>query len=251
AVVGKLGVESPTASEIWSPYYQITLDYRSNGSISVLVNGIPHQTIESVAQRRRSVPLYFLPYARTRERPRDVLIVGAGTGTDVAIALAEGARHVDAVEIDPRLQELGADLHPDQPYEDPRVTSYIDDGRAFLQQTNRRYDLILFALPDSLTLVSGQSALRLESYLFTLEAMREARAHLNPGGVFSEYNYYREQWLVDRLGGTLQQVYGHPPCLDTTGRTGRLALLTASVDHASVACPTTWSPGSRAVPAPA
>src|SRR5439155_4935693 len=182
---------------------------------------------------------------------KDVLIVGAGTGTDVAIAIAKGAQHVDAVEIDPRLRDLGAQLHPDRPYQDPRVTSIIDDGRAFLQRTTRHYDLILFALPDSLTLVSGQSSLRLESYLFTVEAVREARAHLKPGGVFGEYNYYRDRWLVDRLAGTLRQVYGHAPCLDSTGRVGRLALLTASVDRRSIACPTTWSPGARAVPAPA
>ena len=39
----------------------------------------------------------------------------------------------------------------------------------------RKYDLILFALPDSLTLVAGQSSLRLESYLFTKQAMQAAQ----------------------------------------------------------------------------
>ena len=46
----------------------------------------------------------------------------------------------------------------------------------------RRYDLILFALPDSLTLVAGQSSVRLESYLFTREAIEAAREHLSPRG---------------------------------------------------------------------
>jgi hypothetical protein len=251
ALVLMLGIESALPLESWSPYYRITLGPQASGAISISVNGIPHQTIESVAQRRNSVPLYFLPYSRVRTPPADVLIVGAGTGNDVAIALAQGVQHVDAVEIDPSLHEIGVRLHPDHPYQDPRVSSYIDDGRAFLQQTDHRYDLILFALPDSLTLVAGQSSLRLESYLFTLEAMRQARAHLKPGGVFGEYNYYREQWLIDRLAGTLQSVYGHPPCLDSTGTTGRLALLSASVDAASIDCPTSWDPGSRVVPAAA
>ncbi|MGH7776111.1 MAG: spermidine synthase [Candidatus Dormibacterales bacterium] len=251
ALVLMLGLESFFAGDGWSPYYRVTLKPYPNGSISVLVNGIPHQTIESAASRRRTVPLYFLPYRRTRVPPRSVLIIGAGTGTDVAIALSQGARHVDAVEIDPLLYALGVKLHPDHPYQDPRVTTYINDGRAFLHSTRRRYDLILFALPDSLTLVSGQSSLRLESYLFTVEAMREARAHLNPEGVFGEYNYYREQWLVDRLAGTLAQVYGHRPCLDSTGRVGKLALLSVSTDPAAISCPKTWDPGPRAVPAPA
>jgi hypothetical protein len=246
-----LGIESVSPLESWSPYYRITLAPHPDGAISINVNGIPHQTIESVAQRSVSVPLYLVPYSRLRARPDDVLIVGAGTGTDVAIALAQGARHVDAVEIDPSLHEIGVKRHPNHPYQDPRVTSYVDDGRAFLQQTNHRYDLILFALPDSLTLVAGQSSLRLESYLFTVEAMRQARAHLKPGGVFGEYNYYREQWLIDRLAGTLQSVYGHAPCLDSTGHIGRLGLLSASVDPASIDCPSTWDPGSRVVPAAA
>ena len=251
ALVVMLGLETALSGDQWSPYYRVSLSRYPNGSVSVLVNGIPHQTIESAASRRQTVPLYFLPYQRVRVRPRSVLIVGAGTGTDVAIALSEGATHVDAVEIDPLLHELGVRMHPNHPYQDPRVTTYINDGRAFLHGSRRRYDLILFALPDSLTLVSGQSSLRLESYLFTIEAMREARAHLSPGGVFGEYNYYREGWLVDRLAGTLAQVYGHPPCLDSTGRIGKLALLSVSADPAAIRCPGTWNPAGRAVPAPA
>ena len=54
----------------------------------------------------------------------------------------------------------------------------------------KRYDLILFALPDSLTLVSGQGALRLENYLFTKQSMETVRRRLKPGGTFAMYNYY-------------------------------------------------------------
>jgi hypothetical protein len=99
-------------------------------------------------------------------------------------------------------------------------------------------------------LVAGQSSLRLESYLFTAEAMQAARAHLKPDGAFAEYNYYREQWLVDRLAGTLQQVYGHPPCVDSTGQLGRLALLMASSNPTALQCPTIWrSAGTISPPA--
>ena len=45
-----------------------------------------------------------------------MLIIGAGTGNDVAVALAEGAKRVDAVEIDPVLQQIGKQRHPEQPY---------------------------------------------------------------------------------------------------------------------------------------
>ena len=244
-----LGLESrpawddPVATS-WSPYYKIHVEKRPD-FYDVSVNGIPHQRISTVAYRRQTEPLYFAPYARIGKRPvGDVLIVGAGTGTDVAIALAHGASHVDAVEIDPRLYALGKLLQPNHAYQDPRVSVHITDGRAYLEQTHKKFDLILFALPDSLTLVPGQSSLRLESYLFTLESMRTARAHLKPDGVFAMYNYYRQQWLIDRLAGTLNQVYGKPPCIDTTG--GDFAALS----DGAVTCKTTWSADGRTVPAP-
>ena len=120
------------------------------------MNNRPHQTMAPLSILLAEQPFYAYPYAHLPAGPGDVLIVGAGSGNDVALALAEGATHVDAVEIDPVLQRLGRDLHPDHPYQDPRVTVHIDDGRAFLERTHHRYDLILFALPDSLTLVSGQ-----------------------------------------------------------------------------------------------
>ena len=45
-------------------------------------------------------------------------------------------------------------MHPDQPYSDPRVTIHVDDWRAFLEQSRDQYDLVIFALPDSLTLLN-------------------------------------------------------------------------------------------------
>ncbi len=250
AVIGLLGVESATRYYTWSPYYKITTVLFPSGQISVNVNGIPHQWIESIALRRRDEPLYFVPYQRIRENPlRDVLVIGAGTGGDVAIALAHHAKHVDAVEIDPRIYQLGQRLNPNHPYADPRVSIHIDDGRAFLQRTKKKYDLILLALPDSLALISGQSSLRLESYLFTVEAMRAARAHLAPDGAFGMYNYYREQWLIDRYARTLQVAYGYAPCIDSAGRATFFALLTIGRERGDVACKTTWAP-PRDVPEP-
>jgi len=253
-LVAALGAESFAAGNSWSPYYKIHLADNGDGTIGVNVNGIPHQIIESTAQRQASEPFYFLPYEHRSDPspPKNVLIVGAGTGGDVGIALAEGASHVDAVEIDPRLKGFGAKLHPDQPYENPKVNVVVTDGRAFLQQSETKYDLIIFALPDSLTLVSGQSSLRLESYLFTLQAMESARDHLAPGGAFAMYNYYRQPWLVDRLANTLQIAYGRPPCADSYGEmSGGLAVLESSLDPSALKCGATWSPVTSRVPPPA
>jgi spermidine synthase len=213
ALIVVLAIESFASGFSWSPYYKIEAIPNPNlgGNLQINVNGVPHQAHQAV-ENAPGAQLYSAVHPAKLD---DVLVIGAGGGNDVAVALAKGAKHVDAVEIDPRLYELGKEHHPNRPYSDPRVTAHIDDGRAFLERTNKRYDLIVLALPDSITLLSGQSALRLESYLFTEEAMTAARDHLTPGGVFAMYNYYHQSWLIDRYGNTLTRVYGVPPCLQT------------------------------------
>jgi hypothetical protein len=89
----------------------------------------------------------------------------------------------------------------------------VNDGRAFLRTTTTNYDLIIFALPDSLTLVSSTGNIRLESFLFTDEAFQSVRAHLTSDGVFVMYNYYREPWLVTKLDSMLQTSFGTKPIL--------------------------------------
>jgi hypothetical protein len=257
-VLAVLAIGSLSSHSTWSPYYRVSIGSADAGagpgSIAVLVNGRPHQTMLDIDGTTGVQPFYQWPYEHlTQADPQDVLIIGAGTGNDVAVALQHGARSVDAVEIDPVLQELGAQLHPDQPYEDPRVHVVIDDGRAFMEQTSRTYDLIEFALPDSLTLVSGQAGLRLESYLLTREAMEAAKDLLKPGGVFAMYNYYLPV-TSDRFGATLLDVYGRVPCqvLGTSTRFGdrTQAVFLASSSKSAIECDTPWDPAQASGIAP-
>lgn len=247
AILAMLGVESFAIHTSWSPYYKIkvhTTGTKAAPLVNIEVNGVPHQ----VLLHARDNPLYTTVYEHAHPAKLDnVLVIGAGGGNDVAVALARGAKHVDAVEIDPRIHDLGKSLQPDHAYADPRVSVHINDGRAYLEQTSKRYDLILFALPDSITLVAGQSSLRLESYLFTKEAMQAAKDHLAPGGAFAMYNYYRQQWLIDRYAGTLRGVYGHAPCVQNVGPAGNFAVLMAARRPGTVTCAQRWKPAG-AVP---
>ena len=240
-VVGVLVFESLMAGVSWSPYYKVNTETFNVGTpqefTRIQVNGIPHQNVLDIEERLKIEPVYGRPYERAVDNPLDrVLIVGAGTGSDIALALSKGAKHVDAVEIDPRIQQIGSEINPNKPYDDPRVSVYIDDGRAFLSRNDEKYDLILFALPDSLTLVSGASQLRLESYLFTEESIAEARNHLTDDGVFAMYNYYREPWLINRLAGTVDQVFGHQPCLDEFTAYQSLAAITVGKNADNAVC---------------
>ncbi|WP_217207029.1 spermidine synthase [Streptomyces sp. AC550_RSS872] len=251
AMVAALFLESTAASVSWSPYYKIELKASPTATRTYYIsaNGVPHQSTAPLPVLMRENSPYRQAYEQTPRNPhKRVLVIGAGNGNDVAVALAHGAEHVDAVEIDPRLQEIGAQLHPARPYDDPRVHVHIDDGRAFLERTNAKYDLVILALPDSLTLVSGASNLRLESYLFTREAFEAARDHLTPDGAFAMYNYYRKAWLVDRFAGDLDDLYGHAPCMTTFKRNA--AVLVAGMTPADQSCQQIWQP-SGPVPAAA
>ncbi|HEV2982810.1 MAG TPA: hypothetical protein VGX46_00405, partial [Vicinamibacterales bacterium] len=192
---------------LWSPYYRITL-FQDGADTVVEVNNIFHQSMAPVDKKEY---FYQWPYTVFGDAFDEVLILGAGTGTDVAAALRHGAKHVDAVEIDPVILRLGTERHPDRPYMDPRVHAINDDARHYLATTGKKYDLIVFALIDSLTVQSSFSSVRLESYMFTEESFRAVRDHLKPRGVMALYNYFREKWLVDRLANTVAHVFGQEP----------------------------------------
>ena len=96
--------------------------------------------------------------------------------------------------------------------------------------------MILLALPDSLTVVLGQGSVRLESYLFTEEAVESYREHLKPDGVFAMYNFMRESWLVDRYAATLAEEFSQSPCvIDAEARF--LSVLVATDTPSSLDCP--------------
>jgi spermidine synthase len=216
-------VHRVSGGAIWSPYYKITVVNRGAETI-VEVNNIFHQSMAPVEQKEY---FYQWPYMAFGNTFKNVLILGAGSGTDVAAALRHGVSHVDAVEIDPAIIRLGRRWHPDRPYFDPRVTIINDDARHYLRTTTKKYDLVVFALIDSLTLQSSFSGVRLESYMFTEESFREVRDHLADDGVLVIYNYFRERWLVDRLANTAAVAFGEDPYIHVHEARAYLGILMA------------------------
>ncbi len=205
-----------TLEVTWSPYQK--LEYIEGGGRSpfVFANGVAHQGLHDAATVERG--FYGIPYRLRAEKSdlppyKRVLIIGGGTGNDAAAALAAGAELVDVVEIDPGIFALGKSHHPARPYADPRVQVHVDDGRAFMNRAKGPYDLVVFALTDSLVKASAMAQLRLENYLFTEEAMVRAFSLLSETGDLVLYNYYRHEWLLDKLLWTQQLASGHQPAV--------------------------------------
>jgi hypothetical protein len=169
--LGMIAIDRQAESTVWTPYNRIelfkipsiTTGQAEDDDLGwvIAVQGLYYQRLLNLAEPpsealARAYPFYASahfgynqPYA-WMPRPRNVLVVGAGTGNDVAAALRHGAEHVDAVEIDARIQEFGLSLHPERPYSDPRVTRIVDDARSFLVgEAGKKYDLIVFGLLDS------------------------------------------------------------------------------------------------------
>jgi len=223
-----VGIGSPGANTFWSPYYRIDLGelprppgWPQASAYKVIVNHDYHQRMLDLSAEflaghaeaepnRSAISTYELPYWLV-EQPEEVLVVGAGTGNDVAAALRHAAGHVDAVEIDPVILDLGRRYHPERPYASPRVTLHVNDARAFFRNSARRYDLIVFGYLDSHTLLSGFSALRLDNYVYTLESLQEARQLLREGGTFVLSFAGHTSFVSERLAAMLTEVFGREP----------------------------------------
>ncbi len=203
---------------IWSPYYKITESNRPGPGRPIFVNDGFHQNMVDMRLDRPDRPPFYRAFAGDYHRPyalipppKDVLILGAGTGNDVAVALLSGAEHVDAVEIDPVILSIGIRDHPNRPYEDPRVTAYNTDARVYLKNCRKKYDLIVYATLDSHTILAGQSNIRLDNYLYTEEALSDVKRLLKENGVFLLQFLAMKDYIATRLHDLVEQAFGRPP----------------------------------------
>lgn len=219
----------PGEKTIWSPYNKIVLtplhhfrtpdgrEYVPGYQLSVQhlyyqrILDLSDRAVQSFPEFRgiRSMQqAYAYPYFW--KKPHDILILGAGTGNDVAAALRNGADHVDAVDIDRRILDLGREYHPEHPYDSPKVTRIVDDARAYLGRTSKRYDMIVFGILDAHTSFYSSLAggIRLDNYVYTTDSFRQALSRLTPDGILVISFYYEQPWLVTRLGSMLEKAGG-------------------------------------------
>ncbi|PYP56709.1 MAG: hypothetical protein DMD40_10245 [Gemmatimonadetes bacterium] len=218
---------------IYSPYQLLELGYSDAGLMVIRAAGHYYQRVHDLSSpraaddpRRRQVRDYYdLPY-RVLPAPADVAVVGAGAGNDVAAALRGGAAHIDAIEIDPAILWAGRANHPERPYTNARVLPIANDARSYLRTTDRTYNLIVYGLLDSHTLLSHASSVRLDSFVYTVEGFREARARLKPGGLL----VVSFSALTDAIGRKMYEMLRHAfdgaaPAVVSAGYDGAVVFL--------------------------
>ena len=232
-----VAVHGESRDYLWSPYYRVSVepltrvvDLATNEPVEfdeaigqvLTVNNDYHQMMLDLEPRPDEHDFlagwrsfYDAPYGRYAQikdlPPGDVLVVGAGTGNDVAAALRQTDRKVTAVEIDPAIADLGRRLHAESPYSDPRVTLVIDDARSFFNRCpDERYALVVFGFLDSHRLLSAFSSVRLDNFIYTLEAMKEVRRMLVPGGRVGLSFASNAPWIHERILALLDGAFERP-----------------------------------------
>lgn len=154
---------------------------------AVFINGDSIGNLPRAAGRDnpRNASTFALPYALGT--PRRVLVLNAGTGVDVALALDRGAETVIAVEAHKPLVELLRTAAPtsfSRVFNNSRVTWQPLASRTWLARDQRQYDLIMLPRVGGFGGNAGLFALH-EQPLLTREALQQAWSKLSPQGLLT------------------------------------------------------------------
>jgi spermidine synthase len=129
---------------------------------------------------------------------RALVIGNAGGTTARALTALYPDVSVDGVELDPEVSALARQYMGMGSI--PRLSVFTEDGRAYLDTTSRRYDLIV---------VDAYRQTYIPFYLATREFFQLVRDHLNEGGAVA-LNVERvpgDDRLVQAIGGTVASVF--------------------------------------------
>ena len=177
--------------DLHSPYQNVSVKFNNDQSkpITVQSNNIWLQTpldLSNEINQKKNLQwhqFYIIPFTSTSYNFKDILIVGSGTGNDVATAIRHSNANIDAVEIDPLVANLGEKFHPENPYSNKKVKLIINDARNYIKEVNKKYDLIVYSVLDSHANLSSKGGVRLDSYVYTVESFFEAKKKLKENGI--------------------------------------------------------------------
>jgi len=152
----------------------VTTELSVSGNIFLRVNG---KTDASLALDMRTqllsgyLPMFF------HKNPREVLVIGQGSGITLGAVEQFPVEHVDLVEISEAVIEGSRFFSPFNHHalDDPRVRLLLEDGRNHVAMTDKTYDVIISE--PSNPWISGVGV------LFTRDFYELVRKRLNPGGL--------------------------------------------------------------------
>ena len=144
------------------------------------------------------LPLFLHP------DPRQVLVVGLGTGITLSPTLREKVEAVTVIEISPGVIEAAKRFFAEanaKVLEHAKVRVVEQDGRNFVRLTRNEYDLIVQELFFPYQTGVGS--------LYTQEHYRHCRAQLAPGGLMAQWITINQLSTDDlrTLVGTFQSVF--------------------------------------------
>ncbi|HKZ06290.1 MAG TPA: fused MFS/spermidine synthase [Methylomirabilota bacterium] len=152
--------------------------HREGSNVFLRING---KTDASTAEDMPTqLMLGHLPLL-VHPEPKEVAVIGLGSGVTVAAVARYPVTRVDVVEIEPAVVEAVRFFSEvnDDVLRDPRVRTVFADGRTFLLTSSPRFDVIVSE--PSNPWIGGVAS------LFSEEFFRLARERLRPGGVMLQW----------------------------------------------------------------
>ena len=172
-----------------------TLFYRSNGRTEASTDPL---------DMANQLLLGHLPML-LHPAPRDVFVLGLGTGITAAAIARYPLQHMDIVELEPAAAKAARffDSYTRKVLDDPRVRLIIGDGRNRLLGMPKQYDVIISDPSDIWVAGTGS--------LTTLEYYRIVASRLKPGGIFAQWvhTHALQPDDLELLAATFHAVFPH------------------------------------------
>lgn len=132
-----------------------------------------------------------LPY-HVLAHPR-VMVLDAGGGMELLMALQHRATSVTAVEPNPQLAALLSEDLADfsgRLYAHANVKLAVAEARNFVERNADRYDLIVLSSPDASASAMTVGAALSQTYGLTIEALQAYFSRLQPGGLVAATSWF-------------------------------------------------------------
>ncbi len=136
------------------------------------------------------LPYRLLNSNSSKKKNNSVLVIGAGTGTEIQTANQNGAENILGIELNPQVVEISKKysniirqaLLADS---NSRTKIIMAEGRGFLQEKKEKFDIITIPIFGGFTASAAGTHSLYENYLFTVESFSLIIDRLKNDGIFA------------------------------------------------------------------